>query len=97
MFQDQEFCLLFATLVIHYWKNSGFNDGKNIIDNMNVIENIPTTLIHGRLDISSPVQIAWNVHNFLANSSLIIIDDEGHGGEIMISKLRSAINEFSFQ
>ena len=46
-FRDPEFRLLFATLVIHYWKHAGFISGDGILANMGRISHLPGVLIHG--------------------------------------------------
>jgi proline iminopeptidase len=82
-FRDPEFRLLFATLVIHYWKHAGFLEENDILSRMNEIAYIPGVLIHGRLDVSSPLAIAWKLHKAWPASKLLVIDADGHGGETM--------------
>jgi proline iminopeptidase len=41
---------------------------------------IPAVLVHGRHDISSPLDTAWELHRSWADSELVIVDDAGHGG-----------------
>lgn len=82
-----------ATLVTHYWSNSGFG-GDQILDRMDRIADIPAVLIHGRRDISSPPVIAYRLHKAWPASRLVILD-EGHGGTKSISELRQAISQLS--
>jgi len=51
-------------------------------------------LIHGRLDVSLPVDMAWRLHNAWPASELIVVENEGHGGEVMIAELVRAIARF---
>jgi proline iminopeptidase len=37
-------------------------------------------LIHGRLDVSSPLDVAWRLSRAWPGSRLVVIDDAGHGG-----------------
>ncbi|MBP2365593.1 pimeloyl-ACP methyl ester carboxylesterase [Pseudonocardia parietis] len=44
------------------------------------LDGIPGALIHGRHDISGPVDVAWHLHQRWSTSDLHVIDDAGHGG-----------------
>lgn len=94
-FNEPEFRIIFATLVIHYWKHFGFINENEFFNNLNKISHIPTVMIHGNLDISSPMKIAWKISKALKSSTLTIIDDEGHGGKKMSNEITKAfsINE----
>lgn len=94
-FRDPEFRLLFATLVIHYWKHAGFISGDGILANMGRISHLPGVLIHGRWDVSSPMETAWELHKAWPASELVVVDVDGHGGETMADELTRAIARFS--
>jgi proline iminopeptidase len=90
-FRDADFRLLFATLVIHYWANAGF--AGDLLGGIGTISHIPAVLIHGRLDVSSPLRTAWDLHRAWPASQLVILEDEGHGGAAMGEEIRAAIAE----
>jgi len=94
-FRDPEFRLLFATLVIHYWKHAGFISGDGILANLGRISHLPGVLIHGRWDVSSPMETAWELHKAWPASELVVVDVDGHGGETMADELTRAIARFS--
>ena len=94
-FDDPQYRLVFATLVIHYWKHAGFLGEGGLLAGMHRIAHIPGVLIHGHLDVSLPVNMAWQLHNAWPASQLIIVDDEGHGGTKMIDALCRAIAKFA--
>jgi proline iminopeptidase len=94
-FADLNFRVLFATLVIHYFANSAFLEGREILQNMERIVHLPGVLIHGRLDISGPLQTAWRLHQRWSNSRLIVVETEGHGGAVMWNEFAKAIAGFS--
>jgi proline iminopeptidase len=91
-YADPDFRLLFATLVIHYWKHSGFASGDGLLAGVDSIGHIPATLIHGRLDVSSALEVPWRLHQRWPASELIIVDDDGHGGATMGEELVRAID-----
>jgi hypothetical protein len=94
-FADPNFRVLFATLVIHYFANSAFLEGHEILQNIERIVDLPGVLIHGRLDISGPLQTAWQLHQRWSNSRLLVIETEGHGGAVMWNEFTKAIAGFS--
>jgi proline iminopeptidase len=36
-------------------------------------------LVHGRLDLSGPLDVAWHLAQAWPGSELVVIDDAGHG------------------
>lgn len=94
-YDDPAFRLLFTTLVTHYWKHNGFAPPGGILAGMDRLAGIPGVMIHGKLDVSGPLSTAWDVHKVWPGSELIVVGDEGHGGEVMIDELISAIARFA--
>lgn len=87
--QDPRWAVPFAVLVTHYWSNDGFLDPP-ILERMPRIAHLPAVLIHGRLDVSGPVDTAWLLHRQWPASELIVVEDEGHGGPAMVQHWREA-------
>lgn len=94
-YEDPEFRQVFATLVIHYWKHAAFAGEGGLLAGMDRIAHIPGVLIHGRLDVSSPLETAWRLHKAWPASELVVVGDEGHGGDAMIHELVRAIARFA--
>jgi proline iminopeptidase len=86
---------VFATLVTHYWANDGFLGGDGVMANIASIADIPGVLVHGRMDVSGPAVTAWRLHEAWPASRLVIVEDEGHGGDRMIEALVTAIDGFA--
>jgi proline iminopeptidase len=78
-YDDPEFRLRFARLVTHYWRNAAFLDDGQLLRDVERLSGIPGVLIHGRYDVSGPLDIAWRLHQRWPESELQIIDDAGHG------------------
>ncbi|GAA5020662.1 hypothetical protein GCM10025734_75070 [Kitasatospora paranensis] len=52
-------------------------------------------LVHGRHDMGSPVQTAWELAKVWPDARLHIFEDSGHvGGDAMGETVRAAIEEF---
>lgn len=94
-YDDAQYRRVFATLVIHYWKHAAFAGGGGLLAGMDRIADIPGVLVHGRLDVSSPLETAWNLHKAWPKSDLVVVGDDGHGGEAMIDELVRAVARFA--
>jgi proline iminopeptidase len=77
-----------ARICAHYFGHRAFLADNHILDRAHELDGIPATLIHGRLDISSPPNTAWHLANAWPNAKLQLIDNAGH---IDPGHMRSAI------
>lgn len=80
-YQDPGFRLCFARIVTHYFSHAGFLDDGALLANASRLTGIPGVLIHGRLDISGPPDIAWQLHRSWPDSELVLLD-VGHGATL---------------
>lgn len=79
-FQDSEFRLRFSRFVTHYWRHAAFLEDGQLLRNAVKLRTIPGILVHGRYDVSSPLQTAWQLYKHWPGSELQVVDDAGHGG-----------------
>ena len=79
-YEDPQFRLRFARLVTHYWRNLAFLEDGQLLRDAPLLDGIPGVLVHGRYDVSSPLDIAWRLSRSWTTSQLHVIDDSGHGG-----------------
>ena len=82
-FQDAAFRLGFSRLVTHYWRNAAFL-GDELLRDAPLLNGIPGEMIHGRYDVSSPLETAWCLSKRWNTSKLQILDNAGHGGRTSI-------------
>jgi proline iminopeptidase len=87
-YDDPEFRLGFARQVTHGWRHDSWLGPDEIVANAGRLAGIPGWLIHGRLDLSSPLDAPWRLHQAWPGSELIVVDDEGHGGDSMVTHWR---------
>ena len=82
-------------LEVHYAVHQYFLEENHLLNNIAKIKELPTIIIHGRRDITCPVESSWLIHNAIARSTLHIIPDAGHLAEEpdMIKALVSATDE----
>ena len=69
-YTDAEYRLLFTRLVTHYWSHEAFLEQDQLIRNVHLLDDIPGILIHGRYDVSSPLETAWHMHTNWHSSRL---------------------------
>jgi proline iminopeptidase len=94
---DPRFRLGFARLVTHYWRHAAWLPDGKLLRDVTRLSAIPGILIHGGLDISSPLATAWQLSKAWADSKLIVIDTAGHGAgrEAMADAVRAATDRFA--
>ncbi len=95
-FQDPEFRLRFARLVTHYWRNSAFLEEDQLLRDASLLNSIPGVLIHGRYDVSSPLETAWQLSRQWATGELQVLEDAGHGGgESLLGAINDGLARFA--
>jgi proline iminopeptidase len=62
---------------------------------MHRIAHLPGVLIHGRYDVSGPLDTAWDLHRAWPGSRLVVIGSDGHFGEGMASAWIGALDLFA--
>jgi proline iminopeptidase len=91
---DPAFRLGFARLVTHYWRNAAFLEDGALLRNAARLAGTPGVLIHGRLDVSSPLDIAWQLSQAWPGSELVAVDDAGHSAGLSEAML-TALDRFA--
>lgn len=97
-FDDPAFRLGFARLVTHYWRHAAFLEEDQLLCDASTLNGIPGVLIHGRYDVSSPLETAWRLSQRWTTSQLQVLDDAGHGGgDTFLSAVVGALNLFAVE
>jgi proline iminopeptidase len=78
-YEDPRFRMAFARLVTHYWRHSAWLGDGQLLREAAQLAGVPGVLVHGRLDVSSPPDIAWALTRAWPGSELTLIDNAGHG------------------
>jgi proline iminopeptidase len=90
-YADPAFRRVFATMVTHFWSHDCFLADGQLLSGMTPLAGILAVLVHGRHDISSPLDTAWRIHRAWPGSELIVVNDAGHGGGSFAHNLTAAI------
>jgi proline iminopeptidase len=79
-----------------YFANGMWLDDEIILREAHKLAGIPGVLIHGRLDLSSPLDTAWRLTKVWPEARLVVVDDAGHtGSESMREQMRAALAGFA--
>ena len=94
---NAEFALAFALIENHYFVNKGFLDNENqLLENIDIIRNIPAVIIQGRYDVVCPPTTAYELHSKWPESELVIAPFSGHSAfeKEITHELIKATNKF---
>jgi proline iminopeptidase len=95
-YEDPEFRLRFARLVTHYWRNAAFLEENQLLRDAPKLNGTPGVLIHGRYDVSGPLETAWRLSQRWTTSKLHVLQDAGHGGgDSFLTVVVDALNDFA--
>ena len=95
---SDRFAEAFARIECHYFINKGFFENENqLIDNIEIIRDIPAVIVQGRYDVVCPVESAWELSQAWPQAKLHIVQDAGHSmSECGIrAKLIAATNAYA--
>lgn len=87
--------LAIARQVTHCWSAYSWLADDEIVAHAHHLAGIPGVLVHGHLDLSSPLMGPWRLHRAWQGCRLDVIHDEGHGGEAMFATVRTALRELA--
>jgi proline iminopeptidase len=78
-YDDPQFRMVFARLVTHYWRHAAWLEDGILLRRAGRLAGIPGLLVNGRLDVSGPPDIAWQLAQAWPDAELVLLDDVGHG------------------
>ncbi|WP_194835614.1 prolyl aminopeptidase [Nocardia sp. XZ_19_369] len=90
--------LAFVRICTHYFANDAWLPDGQLLADAHKLAGIPGVLIHGRLDLGSPLQTAWQLAQAWPDAELHVIDESGHtGSPEMLTTILEAIARFGRQ
>ncbi len=73
------FALAVARIECHYFVNRGFlRSESQLLDDVDRIRHIPTTIVQGRYDMVCPATSAWDLHKVWPEADFRMVPDAGH-------------------
>jgi proline iminopeptidase len=86
----------FVRICAHYFANGAWLEEGVLLREAGRLAGIPGVLIHGRLDLSGPLDTAWELAKAWPDAKLIAIHDSGHtGSSAMRDAWMAALNRFA--
>jgi proline iminopeptidase len=88
--------LAFVRICAHYFSHAAWLEEGALLRDANRLAGIPGVLIHGRLDLGSPLGTAWELAQAWPDARLVVIADSGHtGSETMKNEMLGALERFA--
>jgi proline iminopeptidase len=81
----------------HYTSHHYFIEEDQILSDIEKIPRVPIKIIHGRRDLTCPLEASWSLHRSLPESELVIVNTGGHlaGEPVMIDALITATDDMA--
>ncbi|WP_214412617.1 prolyl aminopeptidase [Sphaerisporangium fuscum] len=88
--------LAFVRICAHYFAHGAWLEEGVLLRDAGRLAGIPGVLVHGRLDLSSPLDTAWHLSRAWEDAELVVVDDSGHtGSDAMRGEVRRALDRFA--
>ena len=86
----------FVRICAHYFSHAAWLEEGVLLRDADRLAGIPGVLIHGRLDMGSPLGAAWELAGAWPDARLVVIADSGHtGSQAMRKEILGALDGFS--
>jgi proline iminopeptidase len=94
--RERDALLAFVRICTHYFAHGAWLEEGAILRDAGRLAGIPGALIHGRLDLSGPLDTAWQLARAWPDATLHAIADSGHtGSAAMRERLAPAADAFA--
>ncbi|HLI67795.1 MAG TPA: prolyl aminopeptidase [Caulobacteraceae bacterium] len=77
-YADPAFRYVFARVVTHYFRHAVWLGEDELLTNAHRLVGIPGVMVHGRLDLGSPLAGAWALQQVWPGSRLVVVENAGH-------------------
>ncbi|MFI6903777.1 prolyl aminopeptidase [Nonomuraea sp. NPDC050394] len=94
--RPSEALLTFARICAHYFSNGAWLEEGALLRDAPKLAGIPGVLIHGRFDLGSPLENAWQLAQVWTDARVVVVEDSGHtGSPTMQAEVLAALNSFA--
>jgi proline iminopeptidase len=88
--------LAFVRICAHYFSHAAWLEEGALLRDAGRLAGIPGVLIHGRLDLGSPLETAWELARAWPDARLVIVEGAGHtGGAETRNEILAALDGFA--
>ena len=94
---DPRFRMVFARIVTHYFAHNCWLEDGQLLRDAGRLAGIPGTIVHGRLDLGSPLEGPWRLAQAWPDAELVVVDEAGHETTTpgMMESILAAIDRFA--
>ena len=92
---DRPYRMAFARLVTHYFSHAAWLEEDELLRNADRLAGIPAVLVHGRLDLSGPPDVAWRLARAWPGAELHLIGSGHTGNDEMTRLMLEAADRFA--
>ncbi|MCW2916705.1 MAG: Prolyl aminopeptidase [Actinomycetia bacterium] len=86
----------FVRICSHYFSHAAWLEEGILLRNAHKLAGIPGVLIHGRFDLGSPLENAWQLAQAWPEARLVVVDDSGHTGSATMRKeILATLDDFA--
>jgi proline iminopeptidase len=86
----------FVRICAHYFAHGAWLEEGALLRDAGRLAGVPGVLIHGRLDLGSPVETAWELARAWPGAQLTVVADAGHlGGATTLDHVIRALDQFA--
>ena len=89
--EQKAHALALARLESHFFKHEVLSENESLLNNIETLKPIPTTIIQGRYDVICPIDTAHKLHQQWPEADYIVVPDAGHSA--LDPSLRSRLIE----
>jgi proline iminopeptidase len=75
---DPRFRLARARIVTHYFRHQAWLEDGVLLQHADRLAGIPGVMVHGRLDLGSPLATAWDLDRAWPDGALVVVEGAGH-------------------
>lgn len=91
--QPDDARIALVRIAAHYFSHGAWLDEGALLRDAGRLKGIPGVLFHGRLDLSSPLDTAWELSRAWPDAELVVVDDAGHqGSDALRTRVRAALD-----
>jgi proline iminopeptidase len=94
-YADARFRMGFARSVTHYFRHGAWLREGELLEEAPRLIGIPGVLIHGQLDLGSPLQSAWSLARAWPGSELVVLPYAGHSSDDLRRHVVAATDRFA--
>jgi proline iminopeptidase len=78
LLEDENFLLCISRIFCHYFVNNCFLKENQLLENISKVAHLPAIIVHGRHDLVTKPQAAYDLHKSWPGSKLLFVPDGAH-------------------